>query len=255
MAHSPKPAQRNQTRFPFHPGRVLHAVLSVPEVRSELRCADLKVLWGLATFADWATGASCWPSTTTLAERSGCDQKTVRTAIKRLIERGLVSREWRSKPHSGRAGYVYRLALPRGAGRPGKGGETPDRGGQEARERGGERPPDPSLDRSEKQRSGSEGRFASHSPKKTETQERREEAAKAKRLHGSRPGGVATVGAALDEAARRGEVPGLAVRGEAPGAASALGLPSPADVARLRAVQIHQGRAMVASEEQRSSTS
>jgi len=86
---------------------------------------------------------------------------------------------------------------------------------------------------------------AAHIPKKSEADERRDEAAKRRHLEGSRPGGVATVGDALEVAGPQQPMPRLPGRRKRRGAD--FGPLSQAEQAARRAELLRQGRELMAS--------
>lgn len=66
--------------------------------------AAKSALNGLANYAD--EGGTCWPSIHTLARGAGCSDNTMRRAIQRLVDLGLVERQ----PRAGQSD-IYRLSL------------------------------------------------------------------------------------------------------------------------------------------------
>ena len=78
---------------------------------------------GLANYAD--EGGACWPSIRTLAKGAGCSDNTMRRAIQRLVDLGLVERQ----PRAG-SSDIYRLNIgrsPSHVGTPPKSGPLPTR--------------------------------------------------------------------------------------------------------------------------------
>lgn len=70
--------------------------------------AQCHVLLALATFADYPSGTNAFPGLDQLAEKCHCNERTVRRALERGVELGLIERTEKGKYRSGHAD-VYRL--------------------------------------------------------------------------------------------------------------------------------------------------
>jgi predicted transcriptional regulator len=113
-----------------------------------LRPSERLVLLVLANYAD-AQKATCWPSLGRLAEQCEVRVETVRRALKRLEEIGLVIRTERYDPAGGQPSNLYTLDFSTttdrdegGLAKKERGGGTPDGGSSPASDAGGGGAPD-----------------------------------------------------------------------------------------------------------------